>query len=105
MEALSPLQISGIVAVAIVVLSWLLASFLRPGPGQDRAAWLGTLGLYLALSSLFVSLYLGATGLGGRIGFGFLAVLFCGGLIVSTVRTLASLRARGGAGSDAHATH
>ncbi len=105
MEGLSPLQIVGASAVALVVVSWLAASFLAPGAGRNRAAWLGAFGIYLALSSLFVSLLMGAESLAGRIGFGTLAVLFCSGTLVSGVRMLASLAGGGASGAAASATH
>lgn len=97
---------TGAAAVAVVVVAWLAASFQAPGRARVITAWLGTLGLYVALLSLFASLLrrsLAADSTAGLIGFGFLATMFAIGLVVALYKTLVSLRGDGS--GDASATH
>lgn len=104
---LSWLQWVGIVGVAGLVVGWLVTSFLTPGPGRSRAAWLATVAMYTAFLALFVGLFLRAHDAGswaGRIGFGFLAAFFISGLLLSLVRTARALAGREGPGAD-HAAH
>jgi hypothetical protein len=84
-----------IVAIAVVVVTWLVVSFQRPGPGRNVMAWLGTIGFYGALLSLFVHLVrrsLDNDSTAGLIGFGFLATMFGLGFVVAIARAIGSLR-------------
>lgn len=97
---------SAIVAIAVVVVAWLVVSFQRPGPGRNAMAWLGTIGFYGALLSLFVHLLgrsLDNDSTAGLIGFGFLATMFGLGLVVAVARAIGSLRTV--AASEASATN
>ncbi|MGI9592750.1 MAG: hypothetical protein ACR2P8_15375 [Myxococcota bacterium] len=75
-------------SVGVLVLCWLVLSFLAPGGFRAGLARLATSSMYLALLCLFVSGLQGAEGLVGRIGFGFLAGLFGLGLLVSLWKLL-----------------
>ena len=76
------LKIVGFSAVGLLVLGWLVTSFLPEGPGRMRVARLASIALYLALASLFTNLTQNAwaddrTAL--LIPFGFLWVVFIAG--------------------------
>jgi hypothetical protein len=93
-------------ALAVVVIAWLIVSFVRPGTGRTLAAWAATIGMYVALLCLFVHLVSRARAedsTAGLVGFGFLASLFAIGLVVAVARTVLALRA--GPSKDASATH
>ncbi len=94
-SAISPLGAFSIAAIAVVVIAWLVVSFQRPGPVRNVVAWLGTIGFYGALLSLFVHLVgrsLDKNSTAGLVGFGFLATMFGLGLIVAIARAIGSLR-------------
>jgi hypothetical protein len=96
----------GAAAVVLVVIAWLAASFQAPGRSRTTTAWVGAIGLYVALLSLFAHLLrrsLANDSTAGLVGFGFLCAMFAIGLVVATWKTLAALR--GGAGGDAGAAH
>jgi hypothetical protein len=96
----------GAVAVAAVVIAWLAASFLRAGPARDRVAWVGAIGLYVALLCFFVNLTLRAwarDSTAGCVGFGFLTFAFAVGLAVAVVKAIVA--SRGGDAKDLGATH
>jgi len=106
-QDLSFFQITGYSAVAVVVVGWLVVSFLPAGAGRTRAAWLAATAMYVAFLSLFSSLLLRAReadSLAGTLGFGFLSALFGAGLLVALVRTIRSLAGPAG-GSAYHAAH
>jgi hypothetical protein len=95
-------------ALAVVVLGWLLVSFLSPNARRRRIEWLAATGLYVVLLGLF------SNGLRGAIAddsllrmfaFGFLTLIFGIGLVISSVRTIGALLGRGGSGGGAGATH
>lgn len=95
-----------IVAGAVVTIAWLVVSFQRAGAARDTAAWIGTVGFYGVLLSLFVHLVrrsLDNDSTAGLIGFGFLATVFGLGLLVAIYRAARSLRS--GGPSEASATH
>lgn len=97
-SAISPLGGVAIAAIVLVVSAWLVVSFQRPGPARNVVAWLGTIGFYGALLSLFVHLVgrsLDNDSTAGLIGFGFLATMFGLGLVVAIGRAVLSLRSAG----------
>ncbi len=80
------------------MLLWLLVSFSEPGPRRDVLEWLGATAMYVALLALFLNLISTAREAGNTLAllaFGFLAVLFGIGLVVSLVNTLRSRRGPG----------
>jgi hypothetical protein len=94
-------------ALGVVVLGWLVVSFLAPGAQRRKIEWIGATGLYVVLLGLF------SNGLRGAIAddswlrmfaFGFLVVIFGLGLVISSVRTIGALLGRGGS-AGAGATH
>jgi len=91
----SAIAIAGVSALAVVVISWLVVSFSAPGPRREKIEWIGTCGLYVALLMLFVNLLrraLEADSTAGLVAFGFLAVLFGTGLILSVALTVSAFR-------------
>jgi hypothetical protein len=85
----------GFTAVALVVIGWLVVSFTAPGRRRTAIEWTAATCLYVALLSLFVNLLLRARAddsLVGLIAFGFLCVMFGGGLVVSAFQTVQSVR-------------
>ena len=98
LSAVAPLGWFAIGAIAVVVIAWLVVSFQRPGPVRNAVAWLGTIGFYAALLSLFVHLVrrsLDNDSTAGLIGFGFLATMFGLGFVVAIARGIGSLRTVG----------
>lgn len=94
---LNPAQIIGFGAVGVLVVGWLTVSFSAPGPRRSVIEWLSATAMYVALLTLFVHLTRNAltedkTALVGA--FGFLCVLFGGGLLVAIYRTVAALRGK-----------
>ncbi len=80
------------------MLLWLLVSFSEPGPRRDVLEWLGATAMYVALLALFLNLISTAREAGNTLAllaFGFLAVLFGIGLVVSLVNTVRSRQGRG----------
>lgn len=107
MPDLAPFQIIGAIGAVIVVVGWLGATFAGSQEARERLAWVGALGLFVALLSLFVHLWLGAQAAGSRggmVGFGFLGGLFAVSTVVCLWKTVRALSGRG-AGSGDHATH
>jgi hypothetical protein len=97
----------GIASVVVLVVGWLVVSFTAPGRTQSRVAWIAATALYVALWCLFASLVRDAwreDRMLPLIAFGFLLVVFTGGLGISAVRTAQAFRSRGKA-SESHATH
>jgi hypothetical protein len=84
----------GFSAVAVVVLGWLLVSFMAPGPRRTVVEWLSATFLYIALVSLFSNLVHRAWEQGSTvalIAFGFLLALFSAGFLVCLVNAVLSL--------------
>jgi hypothetical protein len=107
MPDVSPLAIVGWSAVAVVVVATLVTALLEVGPARARAASLAATGIYVALCSLFLNLFLRARegeSAPGMIAFGFLLVLFVAGLGISLVKLAGSLRAARSKEAS-HATH
>ena len=93
-------------AVGLLVALWLVVSFMAPGRRRETVEWAAATSMYVALLMLFTSLVLRARAGDSTIGlvaFGFLWVVFAGGLLVSFVNTLRSLRGPGK--QQASATH
>jgi hypothetical protein len=91
----SPIGIVGFAAAGLLVVLWLVVSFMPRGPGRDTLEWTAACCMYLALLMLFVNLTLRARAGDSTLGlvaFGFLAVVFAGGLCVAGFQTLRSLR-------------
>ena len=86
---------TGVAALGLVVVAWLVVSFSEPTPRRAVVEWLGATGLYLALASLFAHLVAQAweeDSTVALVGFGFLLFLFVTGGLVSLVHMLLSLR-------------
>jgi len=93
----SPALIIAAVAVAVLVVGWLVVSFSPPSPRRTVIEWLSATAMYVALLALFVNLVLRAIAEDSTVAlvaFGFLSVLFGGGLLVSAYQTVAALRGR-----------
>ncbi len=93
-------------AGALLVVLWLVVSFMAPGRRREIVEWAAATSMYVALLALFTNLVLrsrAADNTLGLVAFGFLWVVFAGGLLVSAVNTLRSLRSPGK--QQASATH
>jgi len=94
-------------AIAVVVIGWLVVSFLQPGVQRRRFEWIAATALYVALLSFFLNLLrrsIADDSTAGMIAFGFLAFMFTCGLGVSVVRMIAALGGRASS-AKASATH
>ena len=106
MDLGSVLRITGIAAVSIVAIAWLVASFAGSPGVRSRVAWVGTCGLYLALATLFLNLTRNAWQADNTLvwlAFGFLLGIFASGFCVSLVKTVGAFMSARAAGD--HATH
>ena len=100
------LTLVGIVAAGFVLLGWLIVSFSAPGRRRTVLEWFSAVAIYVALLTIFVRLVrsaIEAESTIGLIAFGFLCVLFGGGLLIALYRTLAAIR--GAEESGPSATH
>lgn len=91
-------------AVAVLVVGWLVVSFSEPGRNRTVIEWLSASAMYTALLMLFLNLCrraVEADNTFALVAFGFLAVLFAGGLLVSLYRTFTAAGGEGGAGTSA----
>jgi hypothetical protein len=82
-------------AVGLLVALWLAVSFMAPGRRRETVEWTAATSMYVALLMLFTSLVLRARADDSTlrlVAFGSLWVVFAGGLLVSFVNTLRSLR-------------
>ncbi len=96
MSELSAYQILWIGSGAIVFVGWLICTFAAPGPKRAIVEWLSATAMYLGLVTLFISLAMKAQAsdnVFALVAFGFLCVLFGGGLLVSLWHTLVSFGA------------
>jgi hypothetical protein len=100
----SPLFLVGWSAVAAVVVCWLTVSFSAAKVTKLRAGWVGATAMYVALCSLFLSGFLGAERMIGKVAFGFLFALFSVGFLIACQRTLRALAGKAG-GKVESATH
>ena len=94
----SVLKIVGFSSLSLVVIGWLVVSFLAPGKARSRLAWVAATCLFLALLCLFTNLFqeaFHAESLLGMIAFGFLGAIFISGAVVSTFKTVGQFIDRG----------
>jgi len=99
-----PLFMIGAFALAVLVAGWLAVSFSAPGRKRTIVEWISATAMYAVLFLLFVHLVREAVekdSTAGLLGFGFLCVIFGGGLIVSLYQTFAASRGGGDSGSSA----
>jgi uncharacterized membrane protein len=101
---MSWIALTGYSGVAILVIGWLVVSFTPAGPRRAVIEWIAACGLYVALLMLFTNLARSAWEQGSTfalVAFGFLVVLFGGGLLVCLTQTLLALRGSGATQSSA----
>lgn len=94
----SVLKMVGFSSLSLLVIGWLVVSFLAPGKARSRLSWVAACFMYLALLCLFTNLFqeaFRAESLLGMIAFGFLGAIFVGGVLVSTVKTVGQFIDRG----------
>ena len=85
-------------AAALLVALWLAVSFMAPGRRRESLEWAAATSMYVALLMLFTTLVQDARADDSTVrlvAFGVLWVIFGGGLLVSSVNTLRSLRGPG----------
>lgn len=90
---MSPIAIIGFSALGILVAGWLVVSFSAPGRKREVVEWISATALYAALLMFFLHLCLRARESGSTaalVAFGFLCVLFAGGLVLGVVSALRS---------------
>ena len=93
-------------AAALLVVLWLVVSLMAPSRRREIVEWVAATSMYVALLMLFTNLVLRARAADSTLGFvafGFLWIVFAGGLLVSAVNTVRSVR--GAARAEASATH
>jgi hypothetical protein len=93
-------------AAALLVVLWLVVSYMAPSRRRESVEWVAATSMYAALLMLFTNLVLrsrAADSTLGLVAFGLLWIVFAGGLLVSAVNTVRSLR--GAARAQASATH
>jgi hypothetical protein len=101
---IGPLFAIGGCALAVLVVGWLVVSFSAPGRKRTVVEWISAAAMYAVLLLLFLHLVRDAIEDGSSVrlvAFGFLCVLFAGGLMVSLYQTFASSKSRGDSGSSA----
>lgn len=101
------LTIIALSALAVLVVGWLVVSFLAPSPRRRALEWFSATAMYVALLAFFGrQLHVAIAGEAWirTFAFGFLVVVFGIGLTISTVRTIGGLAGRGGADTSG-ATH
>jgi hypothetical protein len=94
----SAIAVVGWSAAALLVVLWLVVSFMAPSRRRELVEWIAATSMYVALLMLFTSLVLRARAAESTLGlvaFGFLWLVFAGGLLVSAVNALRSLRGPG----------
>ena len=94
-------------AIAVVVVGWLVVSFLKPGAARRKFEWIAATSLFVALLCFFLNLLrrsIATDNEAGMIAFGFLSVMFTCSLAVSSVRTIRALTGRV-ADTKSSATH
>ena len=103
---MSGLAFVGWSAAGVLVVLWLVVSWMAPGRRREAVEWLAAASLYVTLLSLFTNLVRDAWGDGSKLrlgAFGFLWVVFAGGLLVALVNGVRSLR--GPTTTEVDATH
>jgi hypothetical protein len=94
------LKVVGFASLSLLVIGWLAVSFLPPGRARSRVAWVAATCMYLALLCLFANLFQSALreeSMLGMLAFGFLGVVFVGGVVVSAVKAVGQFIGRGSA--------
>lgn len=94
----------GFGSFGLVLVAWILVSFLAESRVRTVLEWVGATAGFAALSSFFVSLFLRAWDAGslpGMVGFGLFCFIFLTGLMVSTVKTALELAGRVESGGSA----
>ena len=100
---MSAIGMVGFGALGLLVLLWLAVSFSQAGPRRERLEWLAATCMYVALLMLFTHLTsraLAEDNSVALVAFGFLAVLFGSGLVVSLYNTVVALLGAGGSGAS-----
>jgi uncharacterized membrane protein len=85
------LKIVGRTSFGLLVIGWLVLSFLAPGKVRSRLAWVAATFMYLALLCFFTFHFQEAfrgESVALMIAFGFLTLIFLAGLLVSGVKTV-----------------
>jgi len=93
--------------VTVAAVGTVAVAVQKPGRVRTVTAWLAAVGLYVVLAGMFGTWAresLAGGSWAGRLGFGFLAVMFSIGLVIAVFKTIAAARGRG-AGGEAGATH
>lgn len=101
---IDPLFVVGGCALAVLVVGWLVVSFSAPGRKRTAVEWISATAIYAVLSMLFAHLVRDAIEDDSTVrivAFGFLCVLFAGGLLVSLYQTFASSKADRDSGTGA----
>jgi hypothetical protein len=94
---MNPLVAIAVGAASVLVVLWIVVSFLRVGRSRTIASWLGAWVMYVGLLAFFLSLLrraLDEHSRGAVTGFGFLAVFFTVGLCVCTYKVVGAIRGR-----------
>lgn len=104
MHILSVIALAGL---AVLVVVWLVVSFLSPTPRRRVFEWIAATAMYVTLLAFFSRQLHDAIGDGSWVrmfAFGFLVTIFGIGLAISSVRTIRAMIG-GGDGAHAGATH
>jgi hypothetical protein len=99
-----PLFVIGGCAFAVLVLGWLVVSFSEPSRTRTVVEWIAATSMYTLLFLLFAHLVRDAIEDDSNVrlvAFGFLCVLFAGGLVVGLYQTFAAWKGDGDSGSSA----
>ncbi len=101
---IGPLFIVGGCALAVLVVGWLVVSFSASSRKRTVVEWISATAMYAVLSMLFLHLVRDAIEDDSTVrlvAFGFLCVLFAGGLVVSLYQTIAASKGDGDSGASA----
>jgi predicted membrane-bound spermidine synthase len=101
---LSPSFVIGGCALAVLVAGWLAVSFSAPGRRRTIIEWISATAMYAVLLVLFVHLVRDAIEDDSTVrlvAFGFLCLLFAGGVLVSLYQTFAASKGPRDSGSSA----
>jgi hypothetical protein len=99
-----PLIVIGGCALAVLVVGWLVVSFSPPGPRRTVVEWLSATAMYALLMLFFLHLVRNAIendSTVALVAFGFLCLIFGGGLLVSLYQLFASSKRGGDSGTSA----
>lgn len=93
--------------LGVLVVTWLVVSFLSPSPARRRLEWIATTAMYVTLLAFFSRQLHDAVvddSLVRMFAFGLLVVIFGLGFAISGVRLVGALAGRG-ASAKSSATH